>query len=169
MMEHSGLVPASNPVAPGIDADVEDEALATAARARYRRDGIIRIEPDGGMRSALGSDEELLAVRQTASIQRLTDRGQAPMSGRLAITTQRLMLVDEQPLTLAALDELDDVTLVRDRLLVTLTSGTGFTINVVHPRLLRVELAEARASRWDAQTVASPIPESELPGELPLR
>lgn len=169
MIEETGNMAASNPVVPGADADVEDEALARAARARYRKDGIIRIEPDGGMRSALGADEGLLAVRQTASIERLAEGGGAPMSGRLAITTQRLMLVDAQPLTLASLDELDDITLVRDRLLVTLTSGTGFTINVLHPRLLRVELAEARASRMDGQSTATSNPVSELPSELPRR
>lgn len=149
MMEDWGDMASSNPVLQGTDIEDEDEALAAAARARYRKDGIIRIEPDGGLRSALGTDEGLLAVRQTASIERLADGGGASMSGRLAITTQRLMLVHSQPLTLASLDELDDITVVRDRLLVTLTSGTGFFISVPRPRLLRVELAEARASRKD--------------------
>jgi hypothetical protein len=132
---------------PGIDADLDDEALAKAARARYRRDGIGSIDGDEGMRSALASGEELLATRQTASVERLSDKGKSPVIGRLAITTERLLMLDAQPPTLASLDELDEVTLVRDRLLVMLTSGAGFTITAPQPMLLRVELAAARARR----------------------
>ena len=138
----------------GIDADLEDDALATAARARYRSDGIGSIEPDHGMRSALGGDEQLLAVRQSASVERLA-AGARPESGRLAITTERIFLLDGHAVTLATLEELDDVTLVTDRLLVMLTSGAGFTISAPQPKLLRVELAAARAGRTDRQTAAS--------------
>lgn len=134
-------------IAPGIDAESDDEALARAARARYRADGIGRLEPDDGIRSALGFDEHLLAVRQTVAVERLSDGGRSPLFGRLAITSERLFVLDDQPLTLALLDELDEVTLVRNRLLVMLTSGDGFTITAPNPMLLRVELAAARAGR----------------------
>ena len=109
-------------VGAGIDADMEDDALARAARARFRSDGIGSIEPDQGMRSALGGDEELLAVRQNASVERLA-AGARPESGRLAITTERIFLLDGHAVTLATLEELDDVTLVTDRLLVMLTAA----------------------------------------------
>jgi hypothetical protein len=134
---------------PGMDADLDDEALAKAARARYRTDGIRSIDSDEGMRSALAGGEELLAIRHTASVERLSAEGRSPVIGRLAITTERLMMLDAQPSTLASLDELDEVTLVSDRLLVMLTSGAGFTITAPWPMLLRVELAAARARRLD--------------------
>ena len=149
-----------------IDADTEDNALATAARARYRQDGIVGIEPDSGMRSALGGDEQLLAVRQSASVEHLSD-GARPISGRLAITTERIFMLDGQTNTLATLDELDDVTLVSDRLLVMLTSGAGFRINAPQPKLLRVELAAARANRLDRQTAASSSTGPSAPTDLP--
>ena len=144
-------VPASSfeGLAAGIDVEFDDEALARAARTRYRTDRIGSIEPDIGIRSALGPDEQLLAVRQSATVERLSGRGQSPLSGRLAITSKRLLMIDAEPLTLAALDDLDEVTLVRDRLLVMLTNGEGFTIIAPQPMLLRVELAAVRASRLD--------------------
>lgn len=169
MTDETGPPSATDHGTPHIDAYVEDEALAAAARARYRTDGIIRIEPDGGMRSALGSDEHLVAIRPVASVEHSTAGGDARLSGVLAITTHRLMLVDSKPVTLASLDELDDVTLASDRLLVTLRTGLGFTIDAAHPRLLRVELAEARASRLDGQIAASSAPTSDFARELPLR
>ena len=147
MMDETAQVPFPERFPLGADADLDDEALANAARARYRTDGIAGIEPDDGMRSALESDEQLLAVRQTASVERLSDAGGPPLIGRLAITTQRLLMLDAHPETLASLDDLDEVTLASDRLLVMTTSGAGFTITAPHPMLLRVELAAARAQR----------------------
>jgi len=169
MIDETGLMPIPGTAGPGLATDIEDEALATAARARYRTFGMVRIEPDGGMSAALWADEHLLAVRQAASVERPSRDARSAQSGRLAITTRRVLLVDAEPVTLASLEELDDVALVSDRLLVTLTSGTGFTIKVPHPRLLRVVLAEARASRLDAQVEASSKPASELPAEAPRR
>jgi hypothetical protein len=133
-----------------LDADLEDEALARAARAHYRREGIPIIEPDGAIRSALCSDEQVLAFRPGASVERLLEAGGgSPVSGPLAVTTERLLFIDGRPMTLASLEELDDVSLATDRLLVLLTSGTGFRISTARPRLLRVQLAEARASRLE--------------------
>jgi hypothetical protein len=147
MTDETVPAPFLDGLVPRIDAESDDEVLARAARARYRADGIGSMEPDDGMRSALGLDEHLLAVRQTASVKRLSDGGKSPLSGRLAVTSQRLLVLDAQPLTLALLDDLDEVTLVSDRLLVMLTSGDGFTITAPNPMLLRVELAAARAGR----------------------
>jgi hypothetical protein len=134
---------------------------------RFRTDGMATIEPDHQMRSALRPDEQLLAVRQAAGVERLVDGVRSMLSGPLAITNNRLLLVDGQPVTLASFDELDDVTLVTDRLLVMLTSGVGFTIDAVNPRLLRVELAAARARWSDGQVAVSSndgsAPEADQP------
>ena len=169
MIEETGRAPSAASVVGGRDAEDEDEALAEAARVRYRTDGIARIEPDNGMRSTLGREEHLLALRDTASIVRRPHGDSLPLSGRLAITTERLLMVDSSPTTIASLEELDDVTLVADRLLVSLTSETGFTIETSHPRLLRVQLAAARAERLDGQTVASSNMAGDIPSGLPRR
>jgi hypothetical protein len=158
----------SGPAVTRLDLDLEDEALAAAARARYRTDGLPGIEPDGDMRSALDDDEQLLAVRETVTIDQRPMDGSPPASGRLAITTKRLMVVDERPLTLASFEELDDVMVVGDQLVVTLRSGSGFTVTAIQPRLLRVQLAEARARRLD-QTRASSNAASEVPSDLRRR
>ncbi len=168
MIEEIGRAASAASVVGGGDAEDEDEALAEAARVRYRKDGIARIEPDDGMRSTLGSEEHLLALRDTASIVRRPLGDSLPLSGRLAITNVRLF-VDTPSTTLASLEELDDVTLVADRLLVSLTSETGFTIETSHPRLLRVQLAAARAERLDSQMVASSNMPGAMSSDLPRR
>jgi hypothetical protein len=163
MIEEAGATLPTDPVGTTLDADLEDEALASAARAHYRKEGIASIEPDGAIRSALCSDEQVLAFRPGASVERLSDPDGSPASGPLAVTTKRLLFVPGQPTTLASLEELDDVTLATDRLLVLLTSGTGFRISTVRPRLLRVQLAEARASRLERRAVTSSRPLPEAP------
>lgn len=150
------------------DAESEDEALAAAARARYRTDGIPNIEPDPSIRSALGSDEKVLAFRPGAAIERLAEPGTTAVWGPFAVTNERLLFIDGQPITLAALEELEDVTVATDRLMVMLRSGSGFCISADQPRLLRVQLAEARARRLESQTTAS-SPDSRAPADSPLR
>jgi hypothetical protein len=161
--------PSSDLVGLPVGSEVEDESLAAAARARFRTDGMVGIEPDHQMRLALRPDEQLLAVRQAAGVERLIDGVRSMLSGPLAITNDRLLVVDGQAVTLASFDELDDVTLVTDRLLVMLTTGVGLTIDAVNPRLLRVELAAARA-RWSDGQVAAPANDgSELEADQPRR
>ena len=127
------------------------------------------IEPDDDMRPAMEPDEELLAVRHTAGIERLMDGVRSVLSGPLAITNSRLFVVDGQAVTLASFDELEDVTLVTNRLLVMLTSGVGLTIDAAHPQLLRVELAAARARSSDAHLAASTMDGSNAGTDQPLR
>ena len=144
---------ASHPAA-GRGDDEEDEELASATRARYLIDGIASLEPDRRTRSALRRQELLLAEREGASIHHLAmGRRASSMSGRLAITTERLILIKRRPVTLASLEELDDVSLMAHRLQVMLTTGAGFAIRAFRPRLLRVELAEARAHWFDRQVL----------------
>jgi hypothetical protein len=168
MIEDTGRVRSPDPAGVATDAEVDDDVLATSARARFRSEGIVGIEPDERMAAVLGQDEELVAVRQSASIERLSEARGSSTSRPLAITPERLLILDaELPVTLASLEELDDVTVVTDRLLVLLRDGAGFTITTSQPRLLRVELAAARASRMDPHTAASssssPAPPSDLP------
>ena len=137
-----------------LDPDAEDEAWAAAARAEYRRTGLKAIESDAAGAWSLREDERLLAIRTVALIDPRPRTGMAPRTGRLAITTERLLMDDDPALTLASFEDLDDTNLAADQILVALTGGTGFAITACHPRLLRVQLAEARASRVERQAGA---------------
>jgi hypothetical protein len=161
--------PSSDLVGLPVDSEVEDESLAATARARFRKDGMVGIEPDHQMRSALRPDEQLLAVRQAAGVELLIDGVRSMLSGPLAITNDRLLVIDGQAVTLASFDELDDVTLVTDRLLVMLTTGVGLTIDAVNPRLLRVELAAARARWSDGQLATTANGASGFDADQPRR
>jgi hypothetical protein len=146
MVDGIGRLPSVGPRGP-VGSDLEDEALASAARVRYRADGIVGIEPDLAIRAVLDPDEQLLAVREVATVGSVSTPRERALFGRLAITTKRLLVLDGQSVTLARLEELDDVTIATNRLLVMLTTGVSFIIDTAQPRLLRVELAAARASR----------------------
>jgi hypothetical protein len=62
------------------------------------------------------------------------------------VTTRRLVLVGPgiQSFDLATVDE---ATVSRERLLLVLGDGVGLVLEVGRPRLLRVEIAAARAAR----------------------
>ena len=67
------------------------------------------------------------------------------LGGDLYLTTLRLILAGR--LTLAfELDEIEDVMLSGERLLLVMKGGQGLSLDVGQPRLLRVEIAAARAS-----------------------
>lgn len=165
MKMDAATVPPGNAAA--ADAVAEDEALASAARALYLRQGIASIEPDRRIRSALGRQERLLAVRRPATIHRVALGRGVQISGELAVTTERLILMKRQSVTIAYLDELEDVTLIVGRLEVILTNGDAFAIKAYQPRLLRVQLAAGRAQWLDDQVGASPKAASAARGDLP--
>jgi hypothetical protein len=169
MCEDTGFAWPPSLGAPGLEATGEDEALAVAARLHYRSNGFPVLEADDDLRSALADEERVLAIRKTASVEHRPRNGAPPQSGRLMVTTERLMVMEDVPLTLAAFDEIDDVTLATDRLFVALSSGAGFSIQSCHPRLLRVQLAEARAARIEGQSGRSSMAGSVSPTDLPRR
>ena len=154
---------------PWLDDQAQDDALAQAARTRYRADGLASIEPDDGLRSVLHDGEQLLALCDSASVHRVPTDGSDRRNGRLAVTTDRLLILDPTPVTIATLDELDDVSLVGERLLAILTNVSGFFIETRQPRLLRVQLAAARAGRLERQSKASSDDGSGSPVDLPRR
>jgi hypothetical protein len=168
MCDETGFAWPTALLAGGLEEAALDDGLASAARAHYRSGSVATIEPSENVRSRLKNDEVLFAIRTIASI----DPGppaRLPLSGQLAITTERMMLVDGSAVTLAYFDEIEDVTLTADRLLVMLTNGTGFAVRSCHPRLLRVQLAEARARRIDRHPVASSKSVAAVPTDLARR
>ena len=179
-----------------------DEADAIAARERYRADGIGTIAPDPEIASRLGDNERLIETRPGAMVGRahLTGvggiggaagedgagtassaaQGVDALSGRLYLTTSRLVLLSrpaDRPTDTelsVGLDDIEELACVGERLLVSLADGTGLTIDAGRPRLLRVQIAAARAaSRGEAQKAdenleASPGIPGLNPAILPL-
>ena len=124
----------------------EDERDAIEARVRYRADGLPILEVDGPAAERLRATETVVDVRSSAVVSRhLRGDGTDLFSGRLYLTTQRLMVVGHAPLDVE-LGEIDELALAGERLLVTLRDGTGLAIDASRPRLLRVQISAALAA-----------------------
>lgn len=127
----------------------DDEAAATEARERYRRAAQPRLESGEPLSKLLEPDEWLLAVRKTAILDRREPKegetARAGLGGQLAVTSRRLILAGRQVVTFD-LGDIEDIQLSGDRLMVTIRGGSGMVLDVEQPRLLRVEIAAARAA-----------------------
>lgn len=127
----------------------EDEAAADQARERYRTAAMASLEPDARIGPLLARDERVVAVRRSAML----DRRQpvigwdqpTGLGGDLYVTSKRLALVGSVTLSFE-LDEVEDAMLSGERLLLVLRGGQGISIDASRPRLLRVEIATARAA-----------------------
>lgn len=121
-----------------------DEAAADAERARLSREPLPQladgIEP--GVR--LRRDEVVHAIRSAAVLE--DSRAPLTAGGTLYLTSRRLVHLGTElrEVDLAAIAEIA-VSLER-LLLVDLTDGSDLAIEVDQPRLLRVQLAAARAT-----------------------
>ena len=126
-----------------------DQATADEARLRYRRRGVGRIDADERIGPILEPDEQLVAVRRSAVVYRpeTPESGAAlPGVADVYVTTRRLVLAgpDVHSFDLA---EVDEAVVSNERLLLVLCDGVGLVLKVDWPRLLRVEIAAARAAR----------------------
>jgi hypothetical protein len=122
---------------------LEDEREATRIRARYRTQGPSYLDPDDTIGPDLVDGERLFAVRPAAQVERHDPAGRAiPHPGRLYLTTQRLVVTGAMPLSVAVAD-IREVALAGERLLVSLVDGSGLTLDVSWPRVLRVQIAAA--------------------------
>jgi len=135
----------------------EDEALAAAARAHFREGRSDGVQIDGALRGALNDGESVVATGGRS----VTYNGGRRVDGRLAVTTARLIAVGPPATTIVALDDMDDVIVATGQLHVTVAGGSGFTIQTPYPRLLRVQLAEARARRVDGHAWSLGEPPSD--------
>lgn len=128
-----------------------DEAQADSARASYERDGLPSIAPDGAMGLQLGDDERLHVMRASALLNRHDGNGHAngvadavtDGAGTLYLTSHRLVHIGQAAFSVL-LESLDEISIAGERLLLTLTSGEGLSIDVAGPRLLRVQIGMAR-------------------------
>jgi hypothetical protein len=154
---------AYSPVAAGSDPAVrdadailarakEDEAAALEARELYRDREISPIEPDARIAALLIPGEDVLAVRRSV----LLDRREPPLGGTrcscchglagdLYVTSARLVLVGQ---TVLEYDHasISDIVVSAERLLLSLSDGSGITLDVDRPNVLRVEIGAARVS-----------------------
>jgi hypothetical protein len=127
---------------------VADEAEAAAARLRYRADRMVPIVPDGRILPLLEPAEAVLAMCPSAAIDRREpSSGGRPsgLAGNLYLTSNRLVLVGRLVVAVDLAD-IDDAVLSGERLLIAMRDGSGLTVDVEGPRLLRVQLAAARSA-----------------------
>ena len=126
-----------------------DQAAADEARLRYRRRGVGRLDPDERIGSMLEPNEQLVAVRRSAVVYRPDNTESGAASQDVAdvyVTTRRLVLAG-QDVRSFGLATVDEAVVSNERLLLVLCDGVGLILEVDWPRLLRVEIAAARAAR----------------------
>ncbi len=132
-----------------VDRDGDDEAAAAAARVAYQTEPMTRLEPDPAVAQLLAPGERLLAIRRWATLERRQpipgERLARGLGGQLFITSRRLLHVGRLVLTFQLAD-ITETALGAGHLLVVMRDGTGLALGVDQPRLLRVQIAEARAT-----------------------
>ena len=125
-----------------------DETAARLARTRYRSQRMRTLEPDAHIASLLASDERVLAFRGTVLFDRRQwgpgEVGFTGVAGNLYLTTRRIVLMGRLTLSYA-LDDIEEAVVAGERLLLVMRDGIGVALDTPQPRLLRVEIAAARA------------------------
>jgi hypothetical protein len=125
-----------------------DELAADAARGARRLQPIPSLRPDDRIGPRLRAGERVVAVRHSAQLdRRQPEQGaKAPsgIAGDLYLTSQRLVLVGRVYLEVD-LRDIEEAGVSGERLLLVLNDGRGISLDVEGPRLLRVEIAAARA------------------------
>jgi hypothetical protein len=96
-------------------------------------------------RARLWCDETVLAVREGAAVERREPPATHGVEGALFLTSRRLLLEGRAADIEIDLGEICETDVVGDRLVLTLASGRHLWLDCGLPRLLRVQLAAARA------------------------
>lgn len=121
-----------------------DEEAAAAARAQYESEGLPRLTVEESLAQELRGNEVLHARRSSAMLNRDEGAGTLPgYAGTLYLTSRRLIHIGHVTFTVP-LTQIDEVSIVGERLLLTLSSGEGVSLDVAEPRLLRVMIGIAR-------------------------
>jgi hypothetical protein len=121
-----------------------DEEAAAAARAQYETEGLPTLPTEESLAPELRGDEVLHARRSSAMLNRLDGAGTLPgYAGTLYLTSRRLIHIGHVTFTVP-LTQIEEVSIVGERLLLTLSSGEGVSLDVAEPRLLRVMIGMAR-------------------------
>ena len=121
----------------------EDEREAFEARARYRTDGLPTLEADGAIAEHIRPGETVVVVRPSSAVSwHQRGDGTDDFAGTFYLTSQRLVLLGHTTFEVE-LVQIDELALAGELLLITLTDGTGLSIDAARPRLLRVQIAAA--------------------------
>ena len=126
----------------------EDEAQADEARERYQAEGLPTIEADDRVTPLLELGEIPHGFHGNAMLEMGTTgvSGRRPVGGSLYLTSHRLIHLGEQQ-TDVQLTTIEEMALALERLLlVRLNDGLDLALEVSHPRLLRVQIAAAKAA-----------------------
>jgi hypothetical protein len=141
--------PALRDAAEIVERAAADEAAADEARERYRTGAMPALEADARIAPLLSGNERVLAVRRSVALDRrqpvLGSDLPSGVAGDLYLTSRRLVLAGRVTLSFA-LAEIEQTMLSGERLLLVLRGGQGLSIDAAQPRLLRVEIAAARAA-----------------------
>lgn len=120
-----------------------DEQAAVRARKSLRDGALPRLPPEPEIAALLDPGESVVEVRSAVIVERhVHDQPVETASGRLYLTTRRLVLVGRRTMSVP-LAEIEELSLAAERLLVTLRDGTGLSYDAGSPRLLRVLVAAA--------------------------
>ncbi len=127
-----------------------DESAAAAARVRYRTEGVVPVAPDARIEHLLEPGESLLAVHAAivADSRAAADGSSVPpgVSGDLYLTSDRLVFAGGV-LVAYALGDVEEAVVAGEHVLLVMRDGVGLRVAVDEPRLLRVQIAAARAAR----------------------
>src|SRR3954452_11460060 len=126
-----------------------DERAADLARGAVNEVGLPDVAGDAHVAQLLAPGEHVVAGRRPVRASPEPPiEGAADFTGRLYLTTRRLLLLGRDPLAVNLL-EIDELSIAGERLLVSTAAGIGFCLDVDRPRELRVLIASALVSVRD--------------------
>lgn len=128
----------------------DDETAADAERERLNHEELLEVAAEGPVVDTLDRDERLHAVRGAAMIEQAGEP--TPTGGTLYLTSRRLLHLGPAGTLEVPLAAIADMAVAMERvLLVGLTDGSDLAVEVDRPRLLRVQVAAARAAARGSQ------------------
>lgn len=126
----------------------EDEAQADEAREQFQSTGLPVLAAEPRVAPLLQPDESVHAVHASALLEMGAPGPSArhPVGGTLHLTSRRLLHVGER-VTDVPLTTIEEIAIALERLLlIRLKDGLDLALEVSHPRLLRVQIAAAKAA-----------------------
>jgi hypothetical protein len=121
-----------------------DEVAADDERTRLVHEPLPNLPDVDEPLLSLQPDEVMHAIRPMAMLE--DGRGQPPSGGSLFLTSQRLVHVGEKRREVDVADIAETGVALERLLLIDMVDGSDLAIEVDQPRLLRVQLAAARAA-----------------------